>query len=84
MIFFTKQKDWISEREVRYLTIDENDYCSIFESLDGIILGEKFEDKYLPSILYQLNTDIDVFNILALSDGCLVLNNIDIELKKNT
>jgi len=81
-IFFTKHKDWISESEIRYLTLEKKDYCSIIESLDGIILGEEFENKYLPSILYQLDTGIDFFRIQALSDGHLLLKNIDVELQK--
>ena len=79
VIFFTKQKDWISECEIRYLTLDKKDYCSIIESLDGIILGEEFEDKYLPSILYQLETKIEFFKIQALSNGYLNLNKINVD-----
>lgn len=78
-IFFTKQNDWISENEVRYLTLERKDYCSIFESLRGIILGQEFSDKYLPSILYQLDKKVDIFKIQALSDGYLHLNQIDID-----
>jgi len=81
-IFFTKQKNWNSEREVRYLTIEKKDFCSIKESLDGIILGEKFEGTYLPSILNQIDINIDIFKIQALSNGHLYLNKMDIE--KNT
>jgi hypothetical protein len=76
-IFFTKQRDWISESEVRYLTLEKKDFCLINESLDGIILGEEFEDKYLPSILNQLDKNIEIFKIQALSDGHLHLNKND-------
>lgn len=51
--YFTKNKEWKSEREVRVIHFSEetkNEYCSIQKSLRKIYLGVDFHDSYLPAI----------------------------------
>jgi hypothetical protein len=52
-LYFTKYKEWEHENEVRLLHFsdkNENEYCTIKESLVNIYLGIEFKDQYLPSI----------------------------------
>jgi len=65
-IFFSKMVDWKTENEFRFINISrpEFEYCSIENSLFGLILGCRFEIVYLPSILEQIrsyNHDIKLF-----------------------
>ncbi|MBS1977842.1 MAG: DUF2971 domain-containing protein [Bacteroidetes bacterium] len=65
-LFFTKNKEWESEQEVRLLYFSdatENEYCSIAKSIRSIYLGVDFNHQYLPAIkatcqsipIYQLD-----------------------------
>lgn len=60
-LFFLKHRDWNTEREIRYLSLKANSYCSIKGSIDSIIVGMDFKRRYLPSIITQMSpvTDID-------------------------
>lgn len=54
-LYFTKDKDWGSERETRLLYFsnkNENEYCSIEKSINHIYLGVDFNKNYLPSIIH--------------------------------
>lgn len=61
-IFFLKHIDWETEREIRFVTI-KNDYCSIKNSIESIIVGIDFNSKYLPSIYNQIDSSIDVYRV---------------------
>ena len=53
-LYFTKDKEWESEREVRLLHFSETfekEYCSIKNSIRHIYLGVDFNNAYLPSII---------------------------------
>jgi hypothetical protein len=53
ILFFTKDTEWESEQEVRYLCFsdnNENEYLSIKDSLVGITLGVNFHSSYIPAI----------------------------------
>ena len=61
-LYFTKDKEWESERESRLMHFSEkaeNEYCSIKESLKQIYLGVDFNKHYLPS-LTKLCPDIPI------------------------
>jgi hypothetical protein len=52
-LFFTKNKEWESEQEMRFVYFSdkkEMEYCSITDSLDAIYLGVDFKKQYLPAI----------------------------------
>lgn len=57
-LFFEKHKDWETEKEIRFVSFEKRDYCSIKDSLDTILLGIDFDNKYLPSISSQLSKGI--------------------------
>jgi hypothetical protein len=64
-IYFTKNKEWESEREIRLIYFSnnlENEYCTIKRSLKNIHLGVKFNDGYLPSII-KLAPDTEIFRM---------------------
>lgn len=56
-LYFVKHKDWQTEREIRFVSLERKEYCSIYESLDSILLGMDFNKKYLASINSQLGRD---------------------------
>jgi len=61
-LFFTKDKEWESEREVRLLHFGNPngiEYCSIRNSLKEIHLGVDFVYNYLPSIK-SLCPDVEI------------------------
>ncbi|MFL5764924.1 MAG: DUF2971 domain-containing protein [Bacteroidia bacterium] len=52
-LYFTKNKEWESEQELRLLHFSKNkanEYCSIKKSIRNIFLGVDFHDSYLPAI----------------------------------
>ncbi len=53
-LYFTKNKEWEYEREIRLIhfssNICEKEYCTIEKSLRHIYLGVDFNKNYLPSI----------------------------------
>jgi hypothetical protein len=56
-LYFIKHKDWQTEREIRFVSLENKEFCSIKNSLDSILLGMEFNNKYLPSIISQLGKD---------------------------
>jgi hypothetical protein len=64
-LFFTKNKEWESEREMRlvyFSTNKDNEYCSIKRSLKNIYLGLNFNDKNLNSLI-ELTSGIDIYKM---------------------
>ena len=64
-LFFTKNKEWESEWEMRlvyFSTNKTNEYCSIKRSLKNIYLGLNFNDNYLTSII-ELDSGIDIYRM---------------------
>jgi hypothetical protein len=52
-IFFTKSIDWVNEREYRWLIKGETDepiYVPVDGAIQAIIVGERFQMNYLPSL----------------------------------
>lgn len=52
-LFFTKNDEWASEREYRLIYFtenNENEYCTIKDSLSGIHLGIDFKEVYMPAL----------------------------------
>ena len=61
-LFFTKNKEWESEHEIRLVHFSEkkeNEFCSIKSSLRNIYCGVDFNKSYLPSLIH-LCPEIDV------------------------
>ncbi|HRH10398.1 MAG TPA: DUF2971 domain-containing protein [Bacteroidia bacterium] len=61
-LYFTKDKEWESERESRLMYFSEkieNEYCSIKDSLKHIYLGVDFNTHYLPAII-KLCPDVPI------------------------
>lgn len=56
-LYFTKHKDWQTEREIRFVSLEKKEYCSIKNSLDSVLLGMDFNKQYLASINSQLGND---------------------------
>ncbi len=53
-LYFTKDKEWESENEVRLIYFSDNpekEYCSIKNSIRNIFVGVDFDEAYLPSII---------------------------------
>lgn len=64
-LFFTKNKEWSSEQEIRLLHLsnkNESEFCSIQESLKAIYLGVDFQKNYLPSLI-DLCPQVDIFSL---------------------
>jgi hypothetical protein len=79
-LYFRKTKEWSTERETRLVYFsdsNENEFCSIKNSLSAIYLGLRFNQHYLPSV-FKLTNQIPVFEF-RYSDDRL----IPIEVKKS-
>jgi hypothetical protein len=53
-LYFTKDKEWESENEVRLVYFSENqenEYCTIQNCISNIFVGVDFNNAYLPSII---------------------------------
>ena len=53
-LFFTKDAEWKSEREIRLLHFGDSkiaEFCSIKKSLKHIYIGSRFNTNYIPSIM---------------------------------
>lgn len=64
-LFFTKNKEWSSEQEIRLLHFSnkiESEYCSIQKSLKSIYLGVDFQNNYLSSLI-SLCPHIDIYQL---------------------
>lgn len=64
-LFFTKNNEWESELEMRFLYFSErseNEYCSIKKSLTAIYLGVDFKMNYLPAVKALCN-NIDIYTL---------------------
>lgn len=64
-LYFTKNKEWESEREMRLIYFStnlNNEYCNIKRSLKNVHLGLNFNDKYLPTVI-KLCPDVDVYRM---------------------
>jgi len=61
-IFFSKLKDWRYENEYRVVNYNNPlvKFCSIKDSLVGIILGTRVDDNYLPTILRLVNNNVTI------------------------
>ncbi len=62
LLFFTKHIDWLTEKEYRFLTLQQRDYCTIKESIVSVIVGMEFNKKYIPAIKEQ-SQNIDLRKI---------------------
>ena len=62
VIFFSKLKDWRYENEYRVVNYKNPtvEFCSIKDSLVGIILGMRVNDNYLPTILRLVNKNVTI------------------------
>ena len=52
-LYFTKDKEWESERECRLIHFSEkqdNEYCYIENSLNEVFLGVDFHESYIPAL----------------------------------
>ena len=61
-LYYTKNKEWESEQEIRLLHFSENktnEYCSIKKCLKNIFVGVDFNGAYLPSLI-SLCPDITI------------------------
>ena len=57
-LFFTKNKEWESENEIRLIYFSDNpdqEYCTINNSINRVILGVDFNTSYYPSIANKLD-----------------------------
>ena len=57
-LFFTKNSEWGSECEIRLIYFsnkNENEYCTIRNSLTNIYLGVDFHNSYLTAIDSLIN-----------------------------
>lgn len=64
-IYFTKNKEWQPERELRLIYFShniENEYCSIRKSLKNIHFGLDFKPQYIPAIS-KLIPDKDLYQM---------------------
>lgn len=64
-LYFTKNKEWDSEHEIRLIhhsENQENEYCSIIKSLHSIYLGVDFEKSNLASLI-NLCPHINIFSL---------------------
>jgi hypothetical protein len=60
-LVFRKRDDWSSENEWRLFSMEGEEYCSIKKSLEAIILGLEFDQKYRPAIEKLINgSNIDI------------------------
>ncbi|MBN2890880.1 MAG: DUF2971 domain-containing protein [Bacteroidales bacterium] len=64
-LVFLKRDDWSSENEWRLFSLEGEDFCSIKESLESIILGLDFNDeKYLELIKLFIPTKTKIKKIV--------------------
>jgi hypothetical protein len=64
-LFFTKNKEWESEHEIRLIyfsTNKNNEYCTIKRSLKNIYLGLNFNDDNLTSLTGQ-TSGVDIYKM---------------------
>lgn len=64
-LFFTKNKEWESEEEIRLLYLSENpdwEYCSISKSLKRIYLGVDFDRTKLNELI-NVCRDVDIYTL---------------------
>lgn len=64
-LFFTKNKEWESEEEIRLLYFSNNpdwEFCSISKSLKRIFLGVDFDKSKLDEII-NICPDVDIYSL---------------------
>ncbi|RZL43979.1 MAG: DUF2971 domain-containing protein [Pedobacter sp.] len=64
-LFFTKNKEWESEEEIRLLYFSDNEnpeYCSIKNSLKKIYLGVDFDYSNIDELI-KLCPDVDIYKL---------------------
>jgi hypothetical protein len=68
--YFTKQKDWESEREYRYIALTDNEASNhqkvsgLFTFLKGIVLGEKIDPAFEKAIRMMVGKVCEVKKII--------------------
>lgn len=68
--FLSKHLHWQSEDEVRFVNFNDKKFCTIQNSIKGIILGHEF-DKNLLELLRKVKPESTWIERITIQDGTL-------------